>query len=100
MKAPKTDDKRAHKRTYCELRRDTQLVLATMVSTVVLGLINRFILKADGVGLSGAFVLSMVPALYNRSVQIRYDWETQNHKWEMKVTDQTSMPIYPYDIRH
>ena len=95
--APKHIDSDAHHRAYYEFRRDTQIVLASVVSTVVLGLLNHFILKADGVGLSGAFALSMVPALYTRSVQIRYDWEETNNGWGM-CSGESRKPIYAYDV--
>jgi len=53
-----------------KLLRNTQLVLASLVSTVVLGFLNYFVLNIKGVGFLGVFALSTVPALYTHRVQI------------------------------
>lgn len=71
--SPKRKDQAAYNRAYLEFCRDTQLFLASVTSTVVLGLLNHFVLNVRGMGFLGAFALSMVPALCTRSVQIRYD---------------------------
>lgn len=96
--APRRSNQNTHDRAYCEIRRDLQLVTASLVSGTIIGLFNHFILKTPALGFKGAFALSMVPALYSRSVQIRYDWEENHHSWGMEGgPDSQRNPIYPYD---
>lgn len=92
---PKSTSPTEHDRFYYEARRDMQLTIASLISATALTLFNHFFLKAPGMGMKQAFALSMVPALFSRSVQIRYDWQENHHAWGM--SNRESQPIYPYD---